>query len=198
MQDSNQDSRRSAWMRDIFIGAGWITLGVLLRLACVEWPNFSPVAGLALLAGLTLQHRLLAYLVPMITMLVSDQFLTGYELPVMVSVYGCFLIPVALGQIGRGWMLGNRNQVWARSLCVGVAAGLSSSVLFFLITNATYWFSFEWGHRTLLQCYIDGLPFFRYTLAGDLMFSLASTTMVAGSFAWLTARRTSSVARTDT
>lgn len=197
MRDSNHDSSRGVWIRDVLLGMTWITLGIVLRLACIEWPNFSPVAGLALLAGITLQHRVLAYLVPMITMLVSDQFLTGYEFPVMVSVYGCFLFPAVLGQLGRGWMLGNHNHVWTRSLGLGVAAGISSSVLFFLVTNATYWMSFEWGHRTLLQCYADGLPFFRYTLAGDLIFSLATTSMVAGAFAWTTARRSSSVASTN-
>ena len=197
MRDSNHSSSRNSWIRDIILGMIWVTLGVLLRLACVEWPNFSPVAGLALLAGMTLQHRGIAFLVPMLTMLVSDQFLTGYDFPVMASVYGCFMIPVVLGRLGRGWMLAKRQQLWTRSLGMGVAAGLVSSTLFFMVTNATYWASFEWGQQTLLQCYLNGLPFFRYTIAGDLIFSLFATTTVAGAYGWATARRTSSLASTN-
>ena len=51
------------------------------------------------------------------------------------------------------------------------------SIVFFLITNLGSWFAMTEDYpRTLaglVDCYIAGLPFFRNTLTGDLVFSAA-------------------------
>ena len=193
-----EDSQpRESWLSDIAITGALIVIGVLLRLLCVSWPNFSPVAGLALLAGLTLRHRSLAVFIPIMTMLISDQFLTGYEFQVMVSVYGCLVAPVFLGRLGRSWLLKSQSWLWMRALGLGTAAGLASSILFFLVTNATYWMTFEIGHRSLWQCYIDGLPFFRYTASGDLIFSMVATMVTSSVAVFSRAAQTSASIKTE-
>ena len=193
-----EDSQpRESWLSDIAITGALIVIGVLLRLLCVSWPNFSPVAGLALLAGLTLRHRSLAVFIPIMTMLISDQVLTGYEVQVMVSVYGCLVAPVFLGRLGRSWLLKSQSRLWMRALGLGTAAGLASSILFFLVTNATYWMTFEIGHRSLWQCYIDGLPFFRYTASGDLIFSMVATLVTSSVAVFSRAAQTSASIKTE-
>ena len=197
MWTSEDSQPRDSWLGDIAIAGALVVIGVLLRLLCVSWPNFSPVAGLALLAGLTLRHRSLAVFIPIMTMLISDQFLTGYEFPVMVSVYGCLVAPVFLGRLGRTWLLKSQSRLWMRALGLGTAAGLASSILFFLVTNATYWMTFEIGHRSLWQCYIDGLPFFRYTASGDLIFSMVATLVTSSVAVFSRAAQTSAAIKTE-
>ena len=196
MWTSEDSQPRESWLGDIAITGALVVIGVLLRLLCVSWPNFSPVAGLALLAGLTLRHRSLAVFIPIMTMLISDQFLTGYEFQVMVSVYGCLVAPVFLGRLGRSWLLKSQSRLWMRALGLGTA-GLASSILFFLVTIATYWMSFEIGHRSLWQCYIDGLPFFRYTASGDLIFSMVATLVTSSVAVFSRAAQTSASIKTE-
>ena len=197
MWTSEDSQPRESWLGDIAITGALVVIGVLLRLLCVSWPNFSPVAGLALLAGLALRHRSLAVFIPIMTMLISAQFLTGYEFQVMVSVYGCLVVPVFLGRLGRSWLLKSQSWLWMRALGLGTAAGLASSILFFLVTNATYWMTFEIGHRSLWQCYIDGLPFFRYTASGDLIFSMVATMVTSSVAVFSRAAQTSASIKTE-
>ena len=62
-----------------------------------------------------------------------------------------------------------------------LGAGLVGSVLFFLITNAAAWLvlpEYTKDVAGLINSYVAGLPFFRGTLTGDLLF----TTVFFGSF----------------
>ena len=55
-----------------------------------------------------------------------------------------------------------------------VTCSLAMSLLFFLTTNLGVWLWFNTYERSvagLLQCYVQALPFFRYTLSGDLIFA---------------------------
>ena len=167
---------------EVFSAALLIGIGVGLRMACLDLPNFSPVAGLALMAGAVLRRPLLAAVVPLGVMLISDQWLTGYDLPVMLSVYACFLLPVFVGRLGGRWVTSRQTGTLRRSLTLGVGGGLASSTCFFLVTNATYWGCFEMGCKSLLTCYVDAIPFFKYTVAGDVLFSVVGMSLVA--IAW--------------
>ena len=67
-----------------------------------------------------------------------------------------------------GMMLKNR-----KSLAMIFAGTLSSSVLFFVITNFGVWFSGTMYTKTfegLATCYVAAIPFFRNTLAGDVFY----------------------------
>ena len=107
------------------------------------------------------------------------------------------MAPVFLGRLGRSWLLKSQSRLWMRALGLGTAAGLASSILFFLVTNATYWMTFEIGHRSLWQCYIDGLPFFRYTASGDLIFSMVATLVTSSVAVFSRAAQTSASIKTE-
>ncbi|MFY9907705.1 MAG: DUF6580 family putative transport protein, partial [Terriglobales bacterium] len=72
-------------------------------------------------------------------------------------------------------LLGTRlreNSNWFR---IGGAA-LASSVSFFVVSNFAVWACWSMYPKTLaglITCYAAGVPFFRHTLAGDLLFSAA-------------------------
>lgn len=153
-----------------------VTGGVALRWACQDLPNFAPVAAMALFAGYFFRSALLALLVPLSVMAVSDWlFAGGYHWAVMAPVYGMLALPVLL----RGWLRRAFDLRQARPIMplLGLfSCGLMSSVLFFLVTNFGVWCGFGMYDRSvvgLLQCYAQAIPFFRYTLAGDMFFTVA-------------------------
>ncbi|HEX3725314.1 MAG TPA: DUF6580 family putative transport protein, partial [Pirellulales bacterium] len=128
-------------------------------------PNFTPLAGAALLASLLFGSRLVACAVPILAMLASDAWIGGYELPTMVVVYGSLVLPVLL-----------RPLLSRRQTMVGI--GLSAticSIAFFASTNFAVWMFggiYPVTLGGLVECYTAALPFFKYTLAGDLFWSL--------------------------
>jgi len=152
-----RDSKSVLW----FIGAAALFTFVLRLLP--HAPNFTPVGALALLGGVYLSKRL-GFILPIVVMGVSDFFIGFYDYRLMLVVYGSFLVTVALGCLMR-------NKV--SSLRVGLGA-LGGSVVFFLFTNFAVWAFSSWYPLTLnglMAAYAMGIPFFRMTLLGDLLYS---------------------------
>jgi hypothetical protein len=187
---SGFDSGDRPWGYELATFVILVASGVALRLACHELPNFAPVAALALFAGYFFQSAWLALLVPLAVMGISDCVLGGYHVGVMALVYAMLAFPVLL----RGWLRrtfvlgGNRVSETLVPLAGLLSCGLLSSVLFFVVTNFGVWLGFNtyatsWAG--LGQCYLAALPFFRYTLAGDLFFAgvLFGTYALALAFA---------------
>jgi hypothetical protein len=138
-----------------------VALGVAVRLLSTT-PNFSAVAAASLFAGFYFRNRATAVLVPLAIMTISDQFLGGYTRGVMIAVYAALLVPMAWSSVMR---------LGLTPLRVGSAA-VSSSVAFYVLTNAAVWYAwYEHTWDQLIHCYARALPFFGYTLASDLLFS---------------------------
>jgi hypothetical protein len=59
---------------------------------------------------------------------------------------------------------------------------LASSLVFFLVSNFGVWMDVHSGYarsiQGLLDCYVMGLPFFQWTILGDLIF----TTVLFGAY----------------
>ena len=131
-------------------------------------PNFSPIGAIALFAGATLGARFRAALIPLAAMLISDLWLGMHTL--MPVVYGCFLVNV--------W-LGSRLQSRLKPLPV-LGVSMAGSVIFFALTNAACWYvGYPHTWAGFMSCFTLAVPFFQYTLAGDLFFS----TVLFGSLA---------------
>jgi len=146
-----------------------MTLAAGLVRLLPHWPNFTPIGAMALFGGAYFLRRRAAFAVPLSAMLVSDAILgaTRYGWAVlrfMPIVYGCFAATVVLGMLLRK----------RRTALSVVAAALSSSVLFFIVTNFAVWFRGTLYPHTaagLAECYIAAIPFFQNTVAGDVFFS---------------------------
>jgi len=127
-------------------------------------PNFTPVAAVALFGGFYFRRRWMALTLPLLAMLISDAFLGFTHLGVVISVYVAMLIPVA----ARRW-LKQKPSAWR----VGAAA-TGSAIFFFILTNFAVWlFGSTYTHDAagLGLCYLAGLVFLKYTLAGHLFWS---------------------------
>jgi hypothetical protein len=146
-------------------------------------PNVACVGALGLFAGCYLAGRR-AYLVPLAVLLLSDcvgQLLRmpgmGFYNPItMACVYAGALCAVPVGR----WIKSNQSKLRLP------AGSLAASTLFFLISNFGVWLG-GWYPLTglgLLACYTSAIPFFGYTIAGDLLF----TGVIFGAWEW--SRRT--------
>jgi len=138
-----------------------IGMAVLSRLI-PHIPNFTPIGAMALFGGAYLDKRW-AILLPLVAMFFSDLFIGFYSPAVMVSVYGSFVL---IGLTGL-WLRKRKNP---RNV---LFAALSSSILFFIVTNFAVWAagSYSRGLDGLLTSYIMALPFFRGTLFGDIFYT---------------------------
>jgi hypothetical protein len=155
--------------------AALVAAGVGLRFYFQDLPNFAPVAALALFAGFYFQSHWLAALAPLSVMWITDYFLGGYQPLLMVTVYGLLTVPVLMRNwLRRRWATSLTVRAATRSLAALLCCSLTASIAFFVVTNFVTWQVTPWYPRSLSgvwQCYLSAIPFFRYTLAGDLGFA---------------------------
>ncbi len=142
----------------------FILLGTILRL--VPHPgNFVPIAALALFGG-TYLNKKQAVIIPLAAMAISDFFIGFDSLTSRLTIYGCFAAAALIGM----WIKNHKNVYTV------VGGALASSVIFFLITNLPFIHPNSLYPYTLggtIQSYINALPFFRNTVAGDLFYTAA-------------------------
>lgn len=140
-------------------------LAALARLVPLSWtlPNLAPVGALALYSGARVAGWQ-AFLLPVGVMAVSDAVLhltRGYGWSPLV--YACYLGYALVGRCLRGRV----------SVVNVAAAGLACDFTFFLVTNAACWPGnrlYSQDFAGLVACITAGLPFFKYTLLGSLVF----------------------------
>ena len=146
-------------------------VGFSSRFLLDDLPNFKPVAALALFGGFYFQRSTLAVLGLVAILMVSDFFLGSYPLAIALSVYASLGLGVWLGRRFKGSESSNPFTRYG-----GVAAAsLVMAVVFFVLTNLAVWGA--WYPATfegLVACYVSAIPFFKYTLAGNLFFSVAA------------------------
>ena len=162
---------------EVVVLTALIVLGAQLRIFFQDLPNFAPVAALALFAGYYFRSWVMAMCVPLGVMVLSDAFLGGYDWRMMAVVYGMLAAPVALRSPLRRYLDLNRGGFAHAIAAVSglVACSLGASLAFFFVTNfATWLWTDMYSHSVagLMACYTQALPFFRYTLAGDLSFAV--------------------------
>ncbi|MDO8582125.1 MAG: hypothetical protein Q7S16_04615 [bacterium] len=125
--------------------------------------NMTPIGALALFAGVYLPRRW-GWVVPLGVLLVSDAWLGGYELPVMLSVYGSFAAIALVGSLLR------QKSFFTRS----IIGPFASATLFFVVTNFAVWAATPWYAKNLaglMTSYTLALPFWRNMLLGDIFYS---------------------------
>ena len=140
----------------------FVLVGVGLRLL-PHPPNFSPISAIALFGGVYLSRKTALFL-PIIAMVISDIFIGYYQPPLMIFVYGSFLITVILGF----WL--KKHKKWK----IILGSSVLSAIIFFLLTNFAVWVFTPWYAKTfsgIVQCYLMALPFFRNTLLGNMFYT---------------------------
>jgi len=154
--------------------ATWLFL-VAVAVAGRSWQpvlHATPLAAVALAAGAALPGTLLAASVPVVALLIGDRWLPPHEsLMMAIIVYAALSWPVLIGRLG---LLGDgrRQTRWLNVL----GAALVSSLPFFFVTNTAHWALTDQYPKTaqgLLASLAAGLPFHRWMVLGDVVWSLA-------------------------
>ena len=136
---------------------GIIIIAILSRLI-PHPPNFTPVTAVALFSIINFKNKYIAISIPIICLFVSDLIL-GISL-INLFVYFSFILIS-----GIGYLLGKIN----------LKSILLSSLIFFIVTNFGVWLI---GYSNTLEgfiaCYVAAIPFFGWTVAGDLFYSYSA------------------------
>ncbi|MFT6866422.1 MAG: hypothetical protein ACJA08_001253 [Cyclobacteriaceae bacterium] len=153
----------------VVIAIALISLAVLSR-TILHIPNFAAIAAVGLFSGFYFRGKL-AYIIPLAAVLISDYIIGFYDLGTMSFVYAAWMLPVLIGK----WKLSfnGLNKIFDKILSVGAKA-IIASVSFYLISNLGVWLfggMYTMTFSGLIECYTLAIPFFRYTLVGDLLFS---------------------------
>jgi len=148
----------------------FVLVAVAMRMPFVPHPwGFTPVAAALLYFGARGARRQMW--VPFALLAASDVVLTKlfYQYPFNWDHFVTWAWYAAILWLGTGL----REN--AKPLRV-VGAALASSVSFFVISNFAVWAAWGMYPKTfagLVTCYVEGLPFFRRGLEGDLLFTVA-------------------------
>lgn len=164
---------------NLWLIGGMILAAALFRaLPSPEYrpPNLAPIGAMALFGGAAIADRRLALGIPLLAMLISDLFIE-FDAS-RLWVYGAIALIALLGRA----LQNHRRQPMAV-----IGGSLAASLLFFVVTNFGVWLMSGWYSHTfseLVRCYTLAIPFFRYTVAGDLLFS----GLLFGGLAWQESR----------
>ena len=137
-------------------------------------PNFTPIGAIALFGGAYLKNRYHAFLIPMISLWLSDLILNNFIFsfyseftwfyPGFLWQYISFILIIVIGHLFLKKL--NFKNIFITTI--------SSSLLFFIITNFGVWISgsmYTLDFQGLISCYIMALPFFKGTLLGFMCYS---------------------------
>jgi hypothetical protein len=134
-----------------------------------EWSNFTPVGAIALFGGTYFQNRYKAYLVPLLTLFVSDIFITYSYTGEWTLFYGgfqwvyiCFALMVYIGSLIKNVKVSNV-----------FLASLAGVFVHWIITDIQPWLGgtlYAKGIEGYFQSLVAAIPFERNLLFGNLIF----------------------------
>ena len=157
----------------------YFVIGLILIAAFARiiphYPNFTPLCAIALFGGKYFNNKYLAYLLPLLALWFSDILINNFVLSNYFDgftlfysgfywQYGSFIL---ITLIGRKTL---KNFSFVRLLWISI----SSSLLFFVISNFGVWISSSFYSKDifgLIACYIAAIPFYYGTLSGTIFYS---------------------------
>jgi hypothetical protein len=172
--------------KTVLIITGFIVFAALSRLLPHAY-NFTPLGAIALFGAAYFTDKKWALIVPIAALWISDLLLNNLVYSAyyegfawftggFLFIYGSFALIVVLGyyllkKISFGRVLGG---------------ALGASVIFFVVSNFGVWVASPLYPPTiegLIMCYTAAIPFFHYTIAGNVVYSA----ILFGGYEWLKA-----------
>jgi len=169
-------------IREILIVAMLIFLSALCRIFTNQiglW-NFNAIGASALFGGIVLKDKRLAYIVPLVSLFLSDVFLQLFTnipalnrdyLGQLLFVYGAFLLIAWIG-----------TQIKKVNVLTLLASSIGTGILFFLISNLGTFATTNLYPKTfsgLMTCYAAGIPFYQ---EGNMFSSFALNGLMGNVF----------------
>jgi len=142
-----------------------ILLAALSRM--IEHPlNFAPISAMILFGAAHFHKKWQVFLVPFFATLISDLWISGGYFNGWV--YTSYLLIIFFG------MMLYKSKVSISNIMGGA---IGSSLIFFIVSNFGVWMH-PLYIKSLMACYIDAIPFYQNTLAGNIFYS----TILFGSY----------------
>ena len=155
-------------------------VGIVLLARIISIPmlgaraNFAPMDAIALFGGTYLASPIVALLLPLLAVFVSDQIIN--------AVFYSGLTGGSMFYEGSYWTYASYVLISAMGLLLRervrpgtvFGASIAASTVFFLISNFGVWFStpfYSHDLSGLMMCFTMAIPFFGATLLGDLFYS---------------------------
>jgi hypothetical protein len=154
----------------IAIGFALFAVAAKCRLIPME-SNFAVFGALSLFCGAYLRGWA-AWLIPLVGFVVSD--IVGQRLSI-AGVYFYDPLAMALNYVALASMIGVGHLLrrWDNP-ATAAGTAVSGSLVFFLISNFGSWLdprlAYDRSWSGLVHCYEMAVPFFKYTLASDVLF----------------------------
>ena len=148
----------------VYLALGLVALLTLSRLI-PHPPNFTPILGMAVFSGAIISKRIIAYLVPLAAMLLSDLYL-GFHAS-MPIIYFSLAVCVLIGTFIEA-------RVSILNSFLSISFGV---IIFFLITNFMVWYGsgmYEHSISGLMTCYFMGLPFVQNTFISSILYGMGA------------------------
>ncbi len=158
----------------------FIVGNIILRLI-PHLPNFTSINALALVSGTKLNSKV-NFLIPIITIALSDYLLLYispfnsslnfnhvYPLKAMFHSTTVYVWASLLISVLTGWIIKEHQSPY-----IYLISSIFISVQFFIITNFGVWATSKMYPPTLnglIDCYIMGFSFFKWTLLGDMFYT---------------------------
>ena len=143
----------------------YVIIGIIVSLVMARLlphpPNFTPILGMAVFSGAIISRRLIAYLIPLAAMFLSDLYLGLHSsIPIIYfSLAVCVLIGTFI-----------ESKVSVLNSFLSISLGV---LVFFLITNFMVWYGsgmYETNISGLMTCYYMALPFVQNTFISSLLY----------------------------
>ncbi len=172
----------------------FVLIAAFWRVIMAPFPallGFTPLAASLLFFGARMERKRMW--IPLLMLMGSDVYLTyqfyGYKLtPDQFATWAWYAAALGLGTVLK------ENS---RPLRL-VGTSLTASISFFLVSNFAVWLVWNMYPKTLaglVQCYVVGLPYFRRSLLGDLVFTAVFFAIPAVIASWRRAETAKLVAR---
>jgi hypothetical protein len=142
-------------------------------------PNIAPLGALALFGAAFFDRKLLALLLPLLGLWISNVILNN-------TIYAEYFPSFVLFSKSFSWVafsliiisLVGQWMLRKKTLSNLFLASLSASVIFFLVSNLGVWLNvpastYPKNLAGLLMCYEMAIPFLWNTIAGDLIYTTA-------------------------
>ena len=151
-----------------------VILITLLRLV-PHIENFSPLISLAIFSSIHFRKKILSYTALFLSLWISDFFINNFIYNLSTNIvwfykgffwqYFSYLVILILSSFVYG------QKISLKSVSI---LAISSSFIFFFITNFGFWTIsnlYEKNLYGLIQCYIAGIPFFKGTIIGSFFYT---------------------------
>jgi len=172
--------------KSVIIVTGFIVFAALTRLLPHAY-NFTPLGAIALFGAAYFPKKKWALIIPLAAFWMSDLLLNNITYSAFYNGFTWFTSDMlyTYGSIAMIVILG---YYLLKKITMGriLTGALGASVIFFIVSNFGVWVSgtmYPLSFEGLIACYTAAIPFFHYTIAGNIVYSA----VLFGAYEWVKA-----------